>query len=73
VSAARQKKGIFGRVRAKTGQQHFSAAHFEIAVFEINAAGASRSERCYEPEPASFMIAGYGDPLGFPTASITTS
>jgi hypothetical protein len=29
VSAARRKKGIFGRVRAKTGQRHFSGAHFE--------------------------------------------
>jgi RNA polymerase sigma-70 factor (ECF subfamily) len=61
VSTARRKKGIFGRVQAKTRQRHFCRRAFRdrpfAEVFRVNAADASRSERCYEPERASFVIA----------------
>src|SRR5260370_21652403 len=52
VSAAGQKEGIFGRVQAKAGQPS-CRGHFPSIcsrnLFGINAAGASGSDRCYEP------------------------
>jgi hypothetical protein len=57
VTAAGQKKGIFGRVRAKAGQSHCSKRFVRQNFFGINVAGASRSDQCYEPCGAEFAIA----------------
>jgi hypothetical protein len=43
MSATGQKKGIFGRVRAKAGQERCGN------LFGINGAGACGTDRCYEP------------------------
>jgi hypothetical protein len=61
VSAAGQKKGIFGRVRAKTGRQHCAGEHLGAvrsrSLFGIKAAGVSAAERCYEPADTQFVVA----------------
>jgi hypothetical protein len=58
VSTARQKKGIFGRVRAKAGQPHGAAPAFRDRQLakspEKNAASASRADQCYQPGRAEF-------------------
>jgi hypothetical protein len=66
VSAAGQKKGIFGRQRAKAGRgilpnAHFQGEHFQDVLitkaFWIDAAGVSGSDRCYEPLKTQFVVA----------------
>ena len=50
VSTARQKKGIFGQHRAKTGQCCCSSASIARPAFVVREpADASRRNRCYEP------------------------
>jgi hypothetical protein len=80
VSAAGQKKGIFGRVRAKAGQKHRGDELFDtlrsLNRFGIIAAGVSRTERCYEPSNAKSgaAIAGPGATMAIPPeTTITTS
>jgi hypothetical protein len=71
VSAAGQKKGIFGRVRAKTGQQHCAGEHFGTvrsrSLFGIKAAGVSAVERCYELAGTQFVVA-----IPKPSATVST-
>jgi len=58
VSTARQKKGIFGRVRAKTRRTALGERFATIAKgFGINAAGVSRTDQCYEPLCALLVAA----------------
>jgi hypothetical protein len=61
VSAAGQKKGIFGRVRAKAGQRPPLADLLQTfrsrILFGINAADASRTDQCYEPTNADVAVA----------------
>jgi hypothetical protein len=53
MSRAGRKKGIFGRVRRKRGNDTLAREPFETVrprkSREVAAAGASRTERCYEP------------------------
>jgi hypothetical protein len=51
VSTPRQKKGIFGRDRAKNGQRH------RRWYFVTAAADASRTDRCYEPSGTPLVVA----------------
>jgi hypothetical protein len=71
MSAAGQKKGIFGRVRAKAGQRHLAG------VFGINAASVSGIDRCYEPAGILDFVVAIPEPDAaipmLPTATITTS
>jgi hypothetical protein len=46
VSATGQKKGIFGRVRAKTGQRSVAGEWFAPIRAASNPAGASQADRC---------------------------
>jgi hypothetical protein len=61
VSAAGQKKGIFGLHRAKTGQHRIAGrAALDVSAagsFEIDAAGASRTDQCYEPAGMESLVA----------------
>jgi hypothetical protein len=58
VATARQKKGIFGRVRAKARQSHGAGPAFRhrqlTKSLEKNAAGVSRADQCYQPASAKF-------------------
>ena len=53
VSAARQKKGIFGLHRAKAGQSPAasSGSFGRVSPAAIEPPGASGTDRCYEPQP----------------------
>jgi hypothetical protein len=70
VSAAGQKKGIFGRVRAKAGQRCGPGAQSATIrprnCSGIRAAGVSRTERCYEPARANFVVAIPGRDAAIP-------
>ena len=77
MSAAGQKKGIFGRV----GQKQGSCARAAPALFRplaggiffgINAAGVRRADQCYEPAEAKFGFAIQGR-LRDAEAMVTTS
>jgi hypothetical protein len=61
VSAAGQKKGIFGRVRAKAGQCTPLAELLQTfrsrILFGINAADVSRTNQCYERANADVAVA----------------
>jgi hypothetical protein len=80
VSTARQKKGIFGRVRAKAGQSHGAGPAFRdrqlTKSLEKNAASVSRADQCYQPASAKFVAViperGCEDCIGF-EVWITTS
>jgi hypothetical protein len=58
VSTARQKKGIFGRVRAKAGQSHDAGPAFRdrqlTKSLEKNATSVSGADQCYQPASAEF-------------------
>jgi hypothetical protein len=77
VSAAGQKKGIFGLRRAKAGQYHLpdeTLAEFASRdLLRIEAAGVRGIDRCYEP--ASRGIRDGDSPAGreIREALITTS
>jgi hypothetical protein len=78
VSAARQKKGIFGLHRAKAGQQH--VPHETVAELSFAKFFAYRSRRCQGidrcHEPAGCGIRGGDSPAGREIreeAPITTS
>ena len=69
MSAAGQKKGKFGRVRAKTGQRHGfgpvrSRHPFAKPVWH-NPAGVSRIDRCYEPCGEDLLLRFLGQTLRF--------
>jgi hypothetical protein len=69
VSAAGQKKGIFGRVRAKAGQRCAAGRNPLQSVREFfwnQGAGVSRTERCYEPPRVNFVVAIPGRDAAIP-------
>jgi hypothetical protein len=61
VSTAGQKKGIFGRVRAKTGQWHRAGLAVCDGFFTkspgYHGAGVSPTDRCYEPSGEKSAVA----------------
>jgi hypothetical protein len=61
VSAAGQKKGIFGLHRAKAGQRHNAGrAAPDVSVsgsLGLDAADVSRTDQCYELAGPEFLVA----------------
>jgi hypothetical protein len=80
VATARQKKGIFGRVRAKAWQSHGAGPVFRdrqlAKLLEKNAASVSRADQCYQPASAKLAAViperGCEDCIGY-EVWITTS
>jgi hypothetical protein len=57
MSAAGQKKGIFGRVRAKAGQERCGN------LFGFDGAGACGTDRCYEPADVMSLLVSNSEDL----------
>ena len=66
MSAARQKKGIFGESGRKRGSRCAGRGFRDSPSAKssgIEAVGASRTDRCYEPDGTEFVVAifeGFG-------------